>query len=143
MYTAKAMDVDMFALEGPISRTKDDVYKIDAGKRPEDGSKSGSSFELLGKTSISPALTAQHIMSRTMRPLKSPLSFLFFFWGGTHEDTRESGRAENSESEFAPANRGPKGQPEHTTKRHPAPHLGDKLRTWPLTLVSSYRERSN
>ena len=55
----------------------------------------------------------------------------FFPRGKPNRDTRESDDDRKIQNQsFAPANRGPKGQLQHTTKRYPAPHLRDKLRTW-------------
>ena len=70
-----------------------------------------------------------------------PISLFFFSGGGNHNDIRgsEDDRKIQNQS-FAPANRGPKGQPKHTTKRHPAPHFGDKLRTWGPDKSSRARE---
>ena len=58
--------------------------------------------------------------------------FLFIvFRGKPNNDTRESDDEHKIQNQsFAPAYRGPEGQLQHTTKRHPAPHLRGKLTTW-------------
>ena len=54
----------------------------------------------------------------------------FFSGGGEPTKNRKSQDDRKIQNQsFVQANRGPKGQPEYTTTKHPAPHLGDKLQT--------------
>ena len=50
-----------------------------------------------------------------------------FFWGGPTKNHEGQSDRKNQNQSFAPANRGPKGQSEHTTRRNTAPHHRDRL----------------
>ena len=79
--------------------------------------------------------------SKTIR-YRPSLFLLLFFRGKPNNDTPESDDERKIQNQsFAPAYRGPKGQLQHTTKRHPAPHLGDKLRYRPSLCGGLHRRR--